>query len=595
MKITALRTQNFLGASAVDVHITKPVCLFAGKNYAGKSSLQEAVRMALTGESVRVGLKKDYGSLVTDGHETGLVEVEAGGINHFVMLPKGEMAVGKALTPHAAVPYVLDGQRFARMTPEERRGFLFGLMGLSAGGDEVRKRLAARGCDPERAEKIMPMLRAGFDAAAKEAATKAREAKAAWREITGETYGEKKAEGWAAPAAAAVTDEAVQEQVAALEAAEAALAEANREAGAIEDRCRQHQHAQQRVAGLREKVERRQRIVEKLKRDRADLAEWEPKLASVQAAAAPRVGLVHELGWAVNNLIAFGDVLDPEKNPDDARVLAARDAYLSEYGHPALQTTAPHPEVSTKRQQYEKAVALYRSSVANGERDLADVDAAAAALAQLEEAGPAPAASDLDAATRRVADAKAARAAAAAALERLQESDRAARHAQEKAARAAAAHQAALAWTAIVDALAPNGIPGEMLADALDPINERLMRSSATTEWLRVGIEKDMAVTGGGRPYALLSESEKWRADAMIAEAIAHLSGLRLLVLDRLDVLDLEGRGDLLYWLDTLATEGEIDTALVFATLKAPPAGLPETVQSVWIENGVAGRPRAAA
>lgn len=97
------------------------------------------------------------------------------------------------------------------------------------------------------------------------------------------------------------------------------------------------------------------------------------------------------------------------------------------------------------------------------------------------------------------------------------------------------------------------------------------------------------------RPYALLSESEKWRVDAMIAEAIAHLSGVRLLVLDRFDVLDMKGREDLIYWLETLATGGAIETALIFGTLKALPAGLPETVQAFWIDSGVAGQMKEVA
>ena len=83
--------------------------------------------------------------------------------------------------------------------------------------------------------------------------------------------------------------------------------------------------------------------------------------------------------------------------------------------------------------------------------------------------------------------------------------------------------------------------------------------------------------------------------DAMIAEAVSHLSGVRLLVLDRVDVLDMAGREDLLYWLDGLAADGEIDSALLFATLKALPANLPENIEAIWIENGIAGKVMAAA
>jgi hypothetical protein len=81
----------------------------------------------------------------------------------------------------------------------------------------------------------------------------------------------------------------------------------------------------------------------------------------------------------------------------------------------------------------------------------------------------------------------------------------------------------------------------------------------------------------------------------MIAAAIAEISGLRLLVLDRFDVLDGKGREDAIYWLDGLAQDSAIDTALIFGTLKALPAGLPETITPVWIEGGVVGEIREAA
>jgi hypothetical protein len=44
-----------------------------------------------------------------------------------------------------------------------------------------------------------------------------------------------------------------------------------------------------------------------------------------------------------------------------------------------------------------------------------------------------------------------------------------------------------------------------------------------------------------------------------------------------------------------MAAENEIETALIFGTLKALPAGLPETVQAHWIENGVVGQLKEAA
>ena len=63
MKLTHITAQNYLGARAVDLAITTPIMLIAGKNGAGKSSLQEAIRHAIGGDAARVALKKDFKAL----------------------------------------------------------------------------------------------------------------------------------------------------------------------------------------------------------------------------------------------------------------------------------------------------------------------------------------------------------------------------------------------------------------------------------------------------------------------------------------------------------------------------------------------------
>lgn len=135
------------------------------------------------------------------------------------------------------------------------------------------------------------------------------------------------------------------------------------------------------------------------------------------------------------------------------------------------------------------------------------------------------------------------------------------------------------------------------LARAMPRIPATWLAAAANeSEWMRIGIEADMTITAaGGRPYALLSESERWRADAMIAEAISRLTGLRLLVLDRADVLIGPERDRLLYWLDDLAAADAIDTALIFMSLKSPPGALPESIASFWIADREVGTVREAA
>ncbi|KAG0186338.1 hypothetical protein DFQ28_008026 [Apophysomyces sp. BC1034] len=600
MKLSALNVNNFLGLRAVQAQLTTPVTLFAGKNGAGKSSLQEAVRMALTGEAVRVDLKKEYGQLVTEGADSGFAEVEINGAARaFVRLPDGKTTPLTEYVPPKALPYVLDAQRFARLAPNERRAFLFGLMGVSASGVEVKKRLLAKGCSDQKVETIMPILCAGFDAAHKDAQAKARDEKTAWRAITGETYGDKKAATWAAekPVFDATVLADLQQRLA---DTEAGLAAANQCIGALQADHKRYTEAAQRLAELREKGSRYARIADKLLRDEDELKEWEARVESTRqrASGGRKVGLVHDLAYSLNEslrmVIPFGE-MDGRQRTQLADANATLEKYSVEHGN-IESAGAGDPEARNKLPEYEKAMSLLQSAVANDKRDLADADAAAKTIAELEAAvGTAPDEAKIHAARKHLDNLKAERCAIAAKLAAQQDAEQQVKQADERTAKALAAHESVLAWIAIADALAPEGIPGEMLAEALMPLNERLTASAEIAQWARVCVTRDMQVLASGRPYALLSESEKWRADAMLAEAIAYLSQIKLLVLDRFDVLDLNGREDLIAWLDILAQDGEINTALIFGTLKALPANLPQTIAAHWLDSGVVTQLREVA
>ena len=404
----------------------------------------------------------------------------------------------------------------------------------------------------------------------KEAQAKARDEKAAWRTITGETYGDKKAASWAAekPAfdAAALAD--LQQRLA---ATDAGLAAANQRMGALQADHKRHAEAAQRLADLREKGSRYARVADKLVRDEAELKEWEAKVAGLKGSAHSQNAL---------------------PCPDCGTMLVLKDGVLV---HAAPLAKGTEDDLA-RLPEYEKALHLLQSAVANDKRDLAEADAAAKAIAELEAAvGIAPDEAEIHAARKHLDDLKAERSDITAKLAGQQDAERQAKQADERTAKALAAHESVLAWIAIADALAPDGIPGEMLAEALTPLNERLTDAAEISEWSDVTVTRDMQVLAGGRPYSLLSESEKWRADAMLAEAIAHLSKVKVLVLDRLDVLDLKGREDLIAWLDILAQDGEINTALIFGTLKALPPTLPQTIAAHWLENGVLAQLKEAA
>lgn len=155
-----------------------------------------------------------------------------------------------------------------------------------------------------------------------------------------------------------------------------------------------------------------------------------------------------------------------------------------------------------------------------------------------------------------------------------------------KTNRAAALHAQIVSWTDAADALSPNGIPAEIVAETLEPINKSLATASQQSGWPAVTIDADMAIRCGGRLYDLCSESQKWRADAMIAAMIAHVSGVGFLMLDRLDVNSIPHRVAAMKWMHTALTEGFITGAIMFGTLKELPTGLPPEFHTVWLDKG---------
>ncbi|TDV39566.1 AAA domain-containing protein [Paraburkholderia caballeronis] len=583
MKLTGIYVQNVLGVRAADVRLGQTVALFAGPNGAGKSSLQECVRMALTGDTVRVKLKKEYGALVTEGADSGQIVVESGPHANSIVLPAGKAK--RSITDDPRLPLVLDAQRFAMLSPADRRAFLYDLMGVKIGVDQMRARLLDKlglrtNAIPEptaaRLAAITPMLRAGFEAAHKEAAARALGGKQAWRTETGETYGSQKAATWR-PAAVEFDEAALRKLVADREAIDDQIGEMQQQIGAADAAHTAARSRAAKVTDLRTRASGYAKAVELQQLADQQLAEFESQVEALRA----RAGVVP----------AGTECACPE--------CGALLRYLNGVLMAAAAAGVRDDEAIAKLPEYEKSLTTLRNAAANRKRDADAADSAAQQLRALED----------DTENSGAADVQESGDAARAELDTLlnrrkqldtdittaREIERRAAGSADQAKRAAALHDDVAAYEAIADALAPNGIPADLLREALVPINEELAALAKMSEWADVTITPEMEILARGRAYALLSESERWRVDAHLAAAIAHFSGLKLLVLDRADVVISEERNRLFYWLDDLAYLNKIDTALVFMSLKAPPSGLPPSIETFWVEKGhvTAAQPQA--
>ena len=593
MRITNIQVRDFLGIERADLALERPVTIIAGPNGAGKSSLLDAVKLAMTGDLTRVKAKKDSGELVRTGAKVAQCEVtiRPDAVNLVTISASGKITDNqKGADPDPILPYVLDAQRFARLADNDRRTFLQGLMGVKTDPSAIKARLVTMSCDKGRVERIAPMLRAGFEAACKDAKAKATEAKGAWRAITGENYGSEKATTWRAEVVK--VDEAQEKFLEAqLKGADYAQTEWAKKSGALESEEKRRTGLRAKLPALRDQVARLPKIAAKLALDEESLAGWVDALAKTKAAAGagPRVGLIHDLAECLD--LAMPHVAGKDIATFDSAT-AALHVYEAQYGK--IGNTAGDPEARAQLPAQQRAHGLLASSVANDKRDLAAAQQAKDEAARIEaELAETFDAAGLGEAREKVQEMQAERKTLTEKLDVIAATRRAAGQAEKKTGDAAVHAADVAAWSAIGDALAPDGIPAELLAAALGPINARLAQSATDAQWPRVEITADMLIRTGlhERPYALLSESERWRCDAMIAEAIAHLSGAKLLLLDRFDVLDLDGRSELLGWLDVLAETGEIDTALIFGTLKALPSKLPDTIAACWIESGIAPFP----
>ena len=195
MRIESIYVENFQGLRNANLDLTTaPITMVCGLNGAGKSSLKEAIGLAL-GEAARVSLKKDYAQLITEGEKKGQIIIGHDGVASSITLPKGALERND-IEGQDYLPFVLNPEAFARLDDKARRSLLFALTKSSGKPQVVVEKLAERGCDAAKVEKIKPLLLRGFAAAMDEAKTYTSESRGAWKAITGEAYGSDKAEGW---------------------------------------------------------------------------------------------------------------------------------------------------------------------------------------------------------------------------------------------------------------------------------------------------------------------------------------------------------------------------------------------------------------
>lgn len=582
MRINEININKFQGLHHAALVVTEPVLLVSGGNGAGKSSLLDAIAMAVNGEARRVDLKKNWGELVTEGSKKGSVALSTDAGVLQIDLPAGK---GTHAQPSPFLPLVLDASRFSKLDMKERRKLLFDLTGASAKPQAVADMLIARGLQSYVVEQVKPLLLSGFPAAHSRAKELASESRGAWKATTGETYGRNKAEGWKPVLPAQVVTDQELEAAAADEADKRkALDAAHSAAGEADALHNQSMRVAARAAELKQLVDLTERRRNKLNKDSDSLREWQDKHAqAVQAGTGIKVGLIHDLARFIYERVENG--IDP------AEAKPLLDQYTAEHGEIG---GAGDPELASRAAEFAGYVAQFEKAVTASRRDLEQSEQAKIELESLQATTPAELPS-IDDAQAAVAEASKLYEQARAKHLAMQQAMQDQKDAAAKEEAAAEHHALVQAWTEVAEALAPSGIPAEILQGALGPVNDLLRQLSETAGWKEARITGDIDLTYGDRVYGLLSESEQWRVDTLLATAIAKLSGIGFVMIDRFDVLEPAARPQALKLLLSCTQDGTLEQAIMAGTMKAPMSSTPAGMQQVWVESGAVAIQESAA
>ncbi len=566
MHLNKIEIAGFLKIQNLIIDPVESINIVAGSNETGKSSLAEAIGFALRGLPARVDLKKEYGQLVNDACEEARIVIDRDDNPVAVTIKKQTARVSGGDKPEnvsQALHCAVDMYHFIHLSAAERRKMLFRLGGAGASVKEVVELLGQQGANPEKVESIKSLLAAGFDTAAESAKDKASECRKEWQRITGENYGSDKAENWTAPGASeTITDPAPYvDKVRALKQQwEQAQTDATTLKGKLEtiEQYEAALDADDNGMTLADAEAQQQAIESQVADSQAQIEALEHTIAAAEGAPT------HTYTCPDCNiqLVFEADELKPYVEPE------ATEAEIAEWQASLDSLRAQHKQLQDEQHRAEQDVGAFKQRE-HSRSMLAQMGNKAELQQQLSEA---------EARRDQLAEQyEAARQEA----EQLQVAADAASQAVQITDKAKGVHEALLEWQTLRELLEPDGLPKQLMAKALDPLNVCLGELADAAGWHHASIDEDMVIHYGGYSYALCSESAQWRASAMLAAAISYLAGVNFLLVDRADVLDLNGRSQLLDLTDHLAGKGL--QIIICATLKAPPQV--DGVKTIWLDD----------
>ncbi len=610
MKINQINIENFCGIASFDQATPAPITLIAGANGTGKSSIIEGVNLAITGEYTRVGKKKEFSQLVNDQADKGSIKVATSEGDFNINLPTGSGTQAKTQRMILSLTHGM----FTSMSLDDQRQVIFKLAKTEVSDQIIFEELANRGYNKLL---IKELDLSDLNKAVKQANDKAKAERSAWKGLTGENYGAKKADDWQAPLAETVIATVEPPPQGRIDHLQEDLQKAIQERGQLQARLENAGKHNRRQAFLLSEVAQGNGLKSNLAIYQTQLAETNSKIESLQASTASdefKALIADKLDRLHSEYSKeyrakfqkepplnepdnwFNLLLDDEGCPvgDSKNDIAQRFFHVGGKSGISILLSDMLEEMNTSHDTTQ--LATYRQEVNNLTAEIAKLNQRLADLAEkqkeLNDMEQITISSEVE---KQIAELDNHITATQQIINEVQAQQRqydmaqgsnqqVQKNAEQVTAKAQAMHSQVKMWTAIAELLSPNGDIGKMLGQAVQPFNEQLQIACDCIKWSEIRFDYENGMMFDNRPYRLLSESEKWRVDTAISYAISQLSDSRIFAIDRFDVLDLASRLPVLKWLDGLAELGSIDSVIVAGTFKEK-VQCPPTFNSIWLEG----------
>ncbi len=499
MSAVQIKVRDFRGVEDFEAVLSDRL-IVAGENASGKSSVCKSVGAALSGMLLPFdGVTKGTASLIVrDGGSEASVVLRDDDGSVAVRWPDCERAEkGKAPAADPVVAGLVDP---LRMKADERAAWLIGALGASPSEETTRKALGEKHLHSTDIDTVWRDIdERGWDSASQRVREDALKLKGQWEKITGTKYGRNKGASWRPEGWASSMDKGSLPDLKEKADALAAKVEENRKAALVAEARRRDWEAQ---------ILRRQEAFKAKPEAEALVAECRAALEAAQGAR-------DKLGVAAGRALTC-----PCCNRPLILVRGQLERLPQNAGDPDKIADADEALLEAKRalDRAEAKVSRLAAEIAAGDKAQEEIAALPPTLNPEELA-------DL---RRRAGEAQT----AWDMLRRKEEAEQ--------------LHFRIDVWAEVYVLLGEKGLRRTALLDALAAFCDAANARADRAKWEHIAINEDMTIEYAGRPVSLASESEMWRARALIILTAAEKMGAAAAILDGADILDPAGRNGLM-------------------------------------------------